>query len=477
MKLGRYYLRGMKKKPRIARDILFTDIADKGRAVGRNENGKAIFAEGVIPGDVANVLLTKNKDGYAEGRAMEITTRSPLRVEPFCQHFEVCGGCKWQEMDYATQLVYKQKLVENALSRIGKVEVGAFLPILGAENDRYYRNKIEYGFSVKKWLTQAEVDSKETFVRPGLGFHKAGAFDKVIDIEFCHLMDEPSNALRNAIKREALAQGLEFWDPRPQTGFIRQVMFRLCSTGQLMVVFAFTKHDMEQIKPFLDALLSEFGQITTMVYCINNKMNDFMFDLDMITYAGPGYVEEVLGGLRFKIGPKSFFQTNTAQGTQLYEVAADFARLTGQETVYDLYTGTGSIALYVAKHCKHVVGIEEIPDAISDAKENMRMNDIENATFYAGDVKDVLSPEFVARHGAPDVVITDPPRAGMHPKAVQFLLDLAAPRIVYVSCNPATQARDLQVLSEKYTVVRSQAVDMFPHTHHVENVVELALKG
>lgn len=380
-------------------------------------------------------------------------------------------------MDYPTQLIYKQKLVENALLRIGKIDVGDFLPILGAEQPRRYRNKMEFGFSSKRWLTNEEIAGGEKLQYPGLGFHKSGAFDKVIDIDECHLQAEPSNALRNAIRALALEHGFSFWDPRAQIGFIRQVMFRLCTTGQLMVVFSFTEHDMERITPFFDALLDQFPEITTMVYCINQKMNDFMFDLDMLTYSGPGYVEEYIGDLRFKIGPKSFFQTNTKQGKELYDVATEFARLTGNENVYDLYTGTGSIALYVAKHCKHVVGIEEIPEAIVDAKENMILNGISNATFYAGDVKDVLSQEFVQKHGAPDVVITDPPRAGMHPKAVQFLLDLAAPRIVYVSCNPATQARDLQVLSEKYITVRSRAVDMFPHTHHVENVVELELKA
>jgi 23S rRNA (uracil1939-C5)-methyltransferase len=464
-----------KRKPRIARSILFTDIADKGRAMGRADDGKVIFAEGVVPGDIADVLLSKSKDGYAEGRAIEIHKRSEIRVEPFCQHFDVCGGCKWQEMDYPTQLEYKQRLVENALTRIGKVQVGEYLPILGAANNRRYRNKMEFAFSIKRWLTNDEIATGKDLVRPGLGFHKAGAFDKVIDITECHLQAEPSNHLRNTIRRLALEQELEFWDPKVQKGFIRQVMFRLCSTGQLMVVFAFARPDMERIERLLNAVIAEEPAITTMVYCINGKMNDFMFDLDMITYSGQGYVEEELGGLRFKIGPKSFFQTNTAQGKELYDVATEFARLTGEENVYDLYTGTGSIALYLARQCKHVVGIEEIPEAIVDAHENMKLNRITNATFYAGDVKDVLSPAFVEKHGAPDVVITDPPRAGMHPKAVDFLLQLAAPRIVYVSCNPATQARDLQALAVKYRVVRSQAVDMFPHTHHVENVVELVL--
>ena len=463
----------MKRKPKIARNIHFTDIADKGRALGRTEEGKAIFAEGVIPGDIADVLLTKSKNEYAEGRAIEIHTYSPQRVKPFCKHFDLCGGCKWQEMDYPTQLEYKQKLVENALLRIGKVKIGEILPILGAKNPRFYRNKMEFAFSVKRWLTEAEIASGEAMQRPGLGFHKSGAFDKVIDIEECHLQADPSNAIRNDIRTLALEHNFALWDPREQTGYIRQVMFRLCSTGQLMIVFSFTRYDMDMMKPFFDALLAKYPSITTLVYCINNKMNDFMYDLEMHTYSGPGYVVEKLGDLQFKIGAKSFFQTNTEQGKELYDVTADFAELTGNENVYDLYTGTGSIALYLAAKCKHVVGIEEIPEAIVDAKENMRLNGITNATFYAGDVKEVLSPEFVAKHGAPDVVITDPPRPGMHPKAVEFLLALAAPKIVYVSCNPATQARDIQMLSAKYSVVKSRAVDMFPHTHHVENVVLL----
>jgi 23S rRNA (uracil1939-C5)-methyltransferase len=466
----------MKRKPKIARNILFTDIADKGRALGRTEEGKAIFAEGVIPGDVADILLSKSKNEYGEGRAIEIHTYSPERVQPFCTHFDVCGGCKWQEMDYPTQLKYKQKLVENALLRIGKVEVGAFLPIQGAAQNTHYRNKMEFAFSVKRWLTTEEINSPDTYQRPGLGFHKSGAFDKVIDITNCHLQAEPSNAIRNEIKRLALEQELAFWDPKEQTGYIRQVMLRLCTTGQIMLVFSFTRYDMDLMKPYFDALLAKFPEITTLIFCINHKMNDFMFDLDMHTYFGKGYVEEVLGDLKFKIAAKSFFQTNTAQGNVLYTIAADFAGLTGTEVVYDLYTGTGSIALFLAKQAKTVIGIEEVADAIKDAKENMALNGIENAVFYAGDVKDVLSAAFVEKHGKPDVVITDPPRAGMHPKAVQFLLDLAAPKIVYVSCNPATQARDLQVLSLKYRVEKSQAVDMFPHTHHVENVVLLVKK-
>jgi 23S rRNA (uracil1939-C5)-methyltransferase len=466
----------MKRKPKIARNILFTDIADKGRALGRTEEGKAIFAEGVIPGDVADILLSKSKTEYGEGRAIEIHTYSPERVQPFCTHFDVCGGCKWQEMDYPTQLKYKQKLVENALLRIGKVEVGAFLPIQGAAQNTHYRNKMEFAFSIKRWLTTEEINSPDTYQRPGLGFHKSGAFDKVIDITNCHLQAEPSNAIRNEIKRLALEQELAFWDPKEQTGYIRQVMLRLCTTGQIMLVFSFTRYDMDLKKPYFDALLAKFPEITTLIFCINHKMNDFMFDLDMHTYFGKGYVEEVLGDLKFKIAAKSFFQTNTAQGNVLYTIAADFAGLTGTEVVYDLYTGTGSIALFLSKQAKTVIGIEEVADAIKDAKENMALNGIDNAVFYAGDVKDVLSAAFVEKHGKPDVVITDPPRAGMHPKAVQFLLDLAAPKIVYVSCNPATQARDLQVLSLKYRVEKSQAVDMFPHTHHVENVVLLVKK-
>ncbi|HMX40714.1 MAG TPA: 23S rRNA (uracil(1939)-C(5))-methyltransferase RlmD [Saprospiraceae bacterium] len=470
-----------KKEPRYLLEVPIHGIADRGKGVGRSAEGMAVFAEGAVPGDVADVRIQKKKGGFAEGVAERIVSPSPDRREPFCQHFNICGGCKWQNLDYAAQLRHKQQVVEDALHRIGKVQVGAFLPILGADAITYYRNKLEFGFSNRVW-TEMPPERGE-LAGPlrtpqggagGLGFHKAGFFDKIIDIEHCWLQAEPSNAVRNYARELALRQQLAFYDLRQHQGFLRNLMLRLTTTGELMVLVSFAQPDLERISAYLDGLIERFRTVlTTVVYTVNTKLNDSMFDLDMVTYYGKGYVEERLGDLRFKIGPKSFFQTNTRQGQRLYDVAADFAGLTGHENVYDLYTGTGSIALYLARHCRQVVGIEEVPEAIADAQENMRLNGIGNAVFYAGDVKQVLSPEFTERHGRPDVVITDPPRAGMHEKAVRFLLDLEAPRIVYVSCNPATQARDIQWLSEKYDTLKSQPVDMFPHTHHIENVALL----
>lgn len=478
----------MAKKHIILENIPIHGIADRGKGVGRTAEGLAVFVEGAVPGDVVDVFVQKKKGGFAEGKVERIATPSPDRVEPFCQHFSVCGGCKWQNLDYQAQLRHKQQVVEDALLRIGKVKVGEFLPILGAPETVYYRNKLEFGFSNRRWLLPGEMnqpDSGGDFQSGGdlesppdwnaLGFHKAGFFDKIIDIQHCWLQAEPSNALRNTCREIAFEQNLEFYDLRRHTGFLRNLMVRLTTTGEVMLLVSFARNDRKAIQRYLDAILEKFPDLTTLVYCVNTKLNDSMFDLDMIPYFGKGFVIEQLGDLQFKIGPKSFFQTNSRQGKQLYDVAAQFAGLTGVENVYDLYTGTGSIALYLAHLCRQVVGIEEIPEAIADAEENMRLNGIENAIFYAGDVKQVLTPEFAERHGRPDVVITDPPRAGMHEKAVRFLLDLAAPRIVYVSCNPATQARDLQLLSEKYEVLKVRPVDMFPHTHHIENVALLTL--
>ncbi|MDX1910947.1 MAG: 23S rRNA (uracil(1939)-C(5))-methyltransferase RlmD [Saprospiraceae bacterium] len=471
----------MAKKQYVLPDIPIHGIADRGKGVGRTAEGMAVFVDGAVPGDVVDVFVQKKKGGFAEGRVERIVRPSPERTEPFCQHFSICGGCKWQNLDYTAQLRHKQQVVEDALLRIGKIEVGEFLPILGAPETTFYRNKLEFGFSNKRWLFDGEM-AAQTAENPlpeealyGLGFHKAGFFDKVIDIQHCWLQAEPSNTLRNACRAIALEQGLEFYDLRRHKGFLRNLMVRLTTTGECMLLVSFAQEREEAIKRYLDAILAQFPELTTLVYCINRKLNDSMFDLEMRTYHGKGYVVEQLGDLKCKIGPKSFFQTNSLQGKRLYDVAAEFAGLTGNENVYDLYTGTGSIALYLAKHCRAVVGIEEIPEAIADAEENMRLNQINNATFYAGDVKSVLSPEFVQKHGRPDVLITDPPRAGMHEKAVHFLLELAAPRIVYVSCNPATQARDLQWLSEKYRVLKVRPVDMFPHTHHIENVALLEL--
>ncbi len=468
----------MGRKHFVIPEVSIHGIADRGKGVGRTSEGMTVFVDGAVPGDVVDVFVQKKKGGFAEGTVERIITPSPERIEAFCKHFDICGGCKWQNLDYSSQLKHKQQVVEDALIRIGKVEIGEFLPILGAPDTTYYRNKLEFGFSNKKWLTKEQMqEPHEADGIQGVGFHKAGYFDKIIDIDHCWLQSEPSNEIRNTCRAIAKEQGLHYYDLRKHTGFLRTLMVRLTTTGETMLLFSFAEPNQEAIDAFLEALDTRCPGIHTILYCVNTKLNDTVFDQKMIVWRGPGFVTEQLGDLKYMIGPKSFFQTNSRQGKNLYDITAEFAGLTGTENVYDLYTGTGSIALYLAKHCKQVVGIEEIPEAIADAEENKRINGIENAIFYAGDVKNVLSPEFATLHGKPDVVITDPPRAGMHEKAVRFLLDLAAPRIVYVSCNPATQARDLQWLSEKYTVLKVRPVDMFPHTHHIENVALLELRG
>jgi len=491
-----------KSKSFIAPAVPIRGVADRGKGVGRTPDGLVLFVEGAVPGDVADVFVQKKKGGFGEGRIERLLVPSPERAEPFCEHFTVCGGCKWQHLQYAAQLEHKNQNVLDAFQRIAKVPVEEFQPILGAPETTYYRNKLEFAFSNKRWLLPGEMPpaldtpetgefqteiAQETEIKPpspleagprfpGLGFHRAGAFDKVVDIRHCWLQAEPSNAIRNTAREIALQLGIEFYDVRRHEGFLRNLMVRLTTTGEVLLLVSFARDEPDAIRKFLDALLARVP-LTTVVYCINPKRNDTVFDLEMVVYHGKGFVVEQLGDLRFKIGPKSFFQTNSAQAKNLYDTVVQFAGLTGSENVYDLYTGTGSIALYVARFCKQVVGIEEIPEAIADAEENRRLNGIENAVFYAGDVKQVLDPAFVERHGRPDLVITDPPRAGMHEKAVRFLLDLAAPRIVYVSCNPATQARDVLLLSEKYEVLKVRPVDMFPHTHHIESVALLALRG
>ncbi len=467
---------GRRRKPFLIEKVEMTGIADKGKSVGRDEEGRVVFVEDVVPGDVVDVLVTRKKKGFLIGKAQKIHTPSPERTEPFCEHFSLCGGCKWQNLNYKSQLKHKEIVVKNALQRIGKVDVEAFLPILGAERTEWYRNKLEFAFSNKRWLTSQEIESGITNQVDVLGFHKAGVFDKVLDIQKCWLQQDPSNDLRNSAKKIAQEQGLEFFDMRDNKGFIRNMFIRITELGEILLIFSFYENDQEKITAFLDAMLARFPQITCMCYCINGKVNDYVMDLEMITYFGKGYIEEQLNHVRFRIGPKSFFQTNTQQAVRLFDVVVEFAGLQGHENVYDLYTGLGSIGLYVARNCKQIVGIEEIPEAIEDAKVNAEINGIDNAVFYAGDVKDILTDEFAEKHGRPDVLITDPPRAGMHPKVVDMLLRLEAPRLVYVSCNPATQARDVQLLSEKYQVLKLRPVDMFPHTHHIESVALLELK-
>jgi 23S rRNA (uracil1939-C5)-methyltransferase len=464
------------RKNVIIENVAFTGIADRGKSVGRNEEGRVFFGQDVAPGDVADILIVKRKRDYREGVPVKFHKYSEDRVEPFCEHFGTCGGCKWQHLSYEAQCKHKHQVVENALHRIGKIEVGEFRPLLPAKETVYYRNKLEFAFSNKRWLTKEELNTDISNVEDVVGFHRAGAFDKILNIDHCWLQSDLSNDLRNGVKKIALEQELPFFDIRKNEGFLRHMLVRTSSLGELMLIMSIFEDDQERIKPFLDEILKQFPQITTLVYCINPKLNDFLLDLEMVTYSGPGYIQEKLGHVNFKIGPKSFFQTNTGQAKELYDIVVDFADLQGHENVYDLYTGLGSIALYVAKNCKQVVGIEEIEDAIVDAKLNAELNEIDNAVFYAGDVKNILTEDFAKEHGKPDLLITDPPRAGMHPKVVEMLLQLEAPRMVYVSCNPATQARDLSILKEKYDVLKVQPVDMFPHTHHIENVALLELR-
>ncbi|MEM9835359.1 MAG: 23S rRNA (uracil(1939)-C(5))-methyltransferase RlmD [Bacteroidota bacterium] len=463
--------------PQFLENITITSLADKGFCVGKTPEGQVIFVEKVAPGDVVDVRVFKKKKKVLFAAPTVFHHRSEDRVEPFCQHFGVCGGCKWQHYSYAGQLKNKEQIVRDAFERLAKVPVKEWQPILGSENTEFYRNKMEFGVANRRWLTAEEITTDVSNEEAVIGFHKAGAYDKLIQIEKCHLQHGPSNELRNGIRALAIEMGVTFFDMRERHGLFRQMMVRTSTLDQCMLVLAFFEDKPEEIRAFLDAILARFGEhITSLYYCINPKVNEYLMDLDMIHFHGTRAMEEKLGSVKFEIGPKSFFQTNTRQGERLYEITAEFAGLTGTENVYDLYTGIGSIALFIAQTAGHVVGIEEIPEAIEDAKRNARLNDIANTTFYAGDVKDILTDEFAAQHGKPGVLITDPPRAGMHPKVVKMLLELAAPKLVYVSCNPATQARDLAVLAEKYAVELVRPVDMFPHTSHIENVALLRLR-
>ena len=465
----------MRKKNVVLENVPVTAYAAEGKALARVD-GKVIFIEGgVVPGDVVDVRLSKNKKDWAEGKATQIHTYSPDRVTPFCDHFGLCGGCKWQMLPYERQLAYKQQQVEDHLRRIGHLQFPALPPILGAAKTRHYRNKLEFTFSNKAYLTDEEIrEAGEDWPRRNaLGFHIPKLFDKVLDIQTCYLQEEPANLIKNTIRDWAEKHKLSFYDIRRQEGWLRNLVLRICTTGEVMVNLVIHHEAKEQREALLDHLLATVPGITTLLYTINPKKNDSIFDLEPKVYFGKGYVEEKLEDFTFKIGPKSFFQTNTYQGEALYKVTRDFAGLTGKETVYDLYCGTGSIGIFVSRGAGKVVGIELIKEAIDDARENAAANKVENATFFAGDVIDICDDAFFAEHGAPDVIITDPPRAGMHEKLTAKLLEVAAPRIVYVSCNPATQARDLALLNEKYSVEKVQAVDMFPHTHHIENVVLL----
>ncbi|MEM8907072.1 MAG: 23S rRNA (uracil(1939)-C(5))-methyltransferase RlmD [Bacteroidota bacterium] len=466
----------MARKKKIIQNVRLSGFADKGRSVGRDEEGRVCFVENTVPGDLVDMVVTRKKTGYLEGFPKIFHEYSADRIPAFCTHFGVCGGCKYQHLAYETQLHHKEKVVKDAIQRIGKINPGTFLPIVPSEQTTYYRNKLEFTFANKRWLTTEEIAQGISNEADVLGFHRPRAFDKIVDIDHCYLEGDPSNAIRNAARAIGQEQGLAFFNTRQNKGYLRNIVIRVTTIGEVMVTVVFHEAIEEQQNAYLDELLQRCPEITSLHYCINPKVNDFILDLDIVRYKGKGFIEENLGDIRYKIGPKSFFQTNTRQAIRLFDIVTDFAGFTGTENVYDLYTGIGSIALYIAKRVGQVVGVEEIAAAIEDARINMAYNEIDNAVFYAGDVKTIVTPEFAHQHGRPDVVITDPPRAGMHQKVVATLLELAAPKIVYVSCNPATQARDLQLLSEKYETLKIQPVDMFPHTHHIESVALLALR-
>lgn len=456
-------------------NVHIIDIAEEGKGVGKADE-LVIFVDKAVPGDVVDVRLTKKKKNLAEAVIHQIHQHSDLRTEPFCAHFGTCGGCKWQHMGYSSQLNFKQKNVAAALQRLGKIDVEGMEPILGSANSQYYRNKLEFTFSNKRWLEQTDVIRDEHFDMNALGFHVPLRFDKILDIEHCFLQDEPSNSIRNAVRAYALKHQLSFYDLRNHEGVLRNLIIRTSSTGEVMVAVVFAYPESNQVNGLMTFLKEQFPQITALLYIINQKKNDTIFDQEVHVFAGRDHIFEEMDGIRFKIGVKSFYQTNSAQAFELYKITQDFADFKGDELVYDLYTGAGTIANFIAKQVKQVVGVEYVPTAIEDAKYNAKLNGISNAIFYAGDMKDILTVDFIRQHGKPDVVITDPPRAGMHADVVQRLLEMEAEKIVYVSCNAATQARDLALLSEKYEVKRIKPVDMFPHTQHVENVVLLKLK-
>jgi 23S rRNA (uracil1939-C5)-methyltransferase len=466
-----------KHKNVVLNNITITDYAAEGKSLARVD-GKVIFVSGVIPGDVADIQLGKSKKDWAEGRAIKIIEPSLNRLTPFCKHFGNCGGCKWQMLPYDKQLEYKQQEAEQNLKRIGKTDIPEMLPIIGSAKTTAYRNKLEFTFSNKRYLTNEEIGSETAITQQNaLGYHAPRIFDKVIDITECHLLDEVNNNIRNTVRDFAAANNLAFYDIREHTGWLRNIIIRFTTTGELMVNIVINNEDETNRKALLDHLLAKVPAITTLLYTINPKWNDTIYDLTPQVYFGKGYVMEKLGKWEFMISPKSFFQTNTQQAENLYSVAKDFAGLTGEEIVYDLYCGTGSIGIFVSDKAKKIIGVEVIEDAIEDAKKNAALNNIEHAHFFAGDVIKICNDDFFAQHGKPDVVITDPPRAGMHEKLVKKLLEMESPKIVYVSCNTATQARDIALLSEKYEVVKVQAVDMFPHTHHIECVALLTLKS
>lgn len=465
----------VKKERKIIEDVQITGISSDGRGIAKPD-GKVLFAELAVPGDTIDFIVNRSKKSYAEGEIAKLKVASALRQAPTCSHFGVCGGCKWQHVTYAEQLKFKQEIVEDAFRKIGKVEFPPIPKVAGCSNDFYYRNKLEFAFTDRRWLTDEEIQTGKTYEhRNGLGFHVPGSFSGVIDVEKCYLQGGLSNEIREAVRSFALQNNYTFFNLKEQSGLLRNLMIRTSTTGETLVLLSFYENDEEKIERLLNYVQQMFS-ITSLQYVVNPKRNDTIYDLPVNVYAGKDHIIERLGNYQFKIGPKSFFQTNPEQAKKLYDITKDFAQLTPDDVVYDLYTGVGSIAIYVSDSCKQVSGIEQIEDAIKDAKENAKLNNVSNCNFYAGDVRMVLKEDFIASNGKPDVVITDPPRAGMHDDVVSTLLQLEAPAIVYVSCNAATQARDIQLLSDKYSLTRIQPVDMFPHTTHIENVARLELK-
>lgn len=463
-----------KNKRQIFENVQVIDAGAKGKTIGKAPDGRVIFLTNTVPGDVVDVQTTKKRKAYFEGIAIKFHTLSEKRTKPECQHFGVCGGCKWQDMAYEHQLFYKQKEVENNLIRIGHLELPTITPILGSEKQYFYRNKMEFSFSDSRWLTYDEINSQaEIEDRNALGFHIPGMWDKILDIKKCHLQADPSNAIRLAIKDFANKHELPFFNPRNQEGLLRTLMIRTSSNGEIMVLVQFFEDNKEQRILLMDFIKESFPEITSLLYVINQKQNDTIYDQKIECYTGRDHIFEEMEGLKFKINAKSFYQTNSDQAYELYKITRDFAGLTGDELVYDLYTGTGTIAQFVAKKAKKVVGIEAVPVAIEDAKANAKLNNIDNVTFFAGDMKNIFNAGFIAVNGKPDVIITDPPRDGMHKDVVQQILNIAPKKVVYVSCNSATQARDLELMKDMYKITKLQPVDMFPQTHHVENVVLL----
>ncbi|WP_339657808.1 23S rRNA (uracil(1939)-C(5))-methyltransferase RlmD [uncultured Maribacter sp.] len=466
-----------KTKREIFENVTVVDAAAKGKTIGKAPDGRVIFLTNTVPGDIVDVQTTKKRKAYFEGKAIKFHSFSDKRVDPVCQHFGVCGGCKWQDMGYEHQLFYKQKEVENNLKRIGHLELPKLTPILGSKEQYFYRNKMEFSFSDSRWLTLDEIQSDNQIEdKNALGFHIPGMWDKILDIKKCHLQKDPSNAIRLETKKFAIENELTFFNPRNQYGMLRTLMIRTSSNGEIMVLIQFFENDKEKRELLLNHLSITFPEITSLLYVINPKQNDTIYDQEIICFAGRDHIFEEMEGLKFKINAKSFYQTNSEQAYELYKITRSFADLKGDELVYDLYTGTGTIAQFVSKKAKKVVGIESVPEAILDAKANAIRNNINNVDFFVGDMKNVFNEQFISQNGVPDIIITDPPRDGMHKDVVQQILNIAPNKVVYVSCNSATQARDLEMMKDMYLVTKVQPVDMFPQTHHVENVVLLEKK-